>query len=36
MIKINENETLYEQTLEVLEQGNFDEAEKLLLELRRK
>ena len=33
---MNENETLYEQTLEILEQGNFDEAEKLLLELRRK
>lgn len=36
MIKMNENETLYEKTLEVLEQGNFDEAKKLLIELRRK
>ena len=33
---MNENETLYEQTLKVLEQQNFDEAEELLLELHRK
>lgn len=33
---MNENETLYEQTLKVLEQQNFDETEELLLELHRK